>query len=183
MNTNRKLYDILKQAVENEDCLPTTPMDKHVAKLFLHDFEQSGIHLPEEQRQQVVNLNEYILQLGQRFSTNAHEPRQVNKEDLPLHIRHQYVIAYTLCALNYSSQSFCTSFALEGDNITINGLFTDAVDEIAREAAYKIYLYPSEEQEESLVKLLQARHQLARLCGFPSYPKRFFGLPTIHLRN
>lgn len=66
-------------------------MDTHVAKLFIFDFEQSGIHLEEAQRQQVVNLNEYILQLGQRFSMNAHEPRQVNKEDLPSHIRHQYV--------------------------------------------------------------------------------------------
>lgn len=75
-------------------------MDNHVAQLFLHDFEQSGIHLPEAQRQQVVNLNEYILHLGQRFSTNAHEPRQVNKEDLPLHIRHQYVTVFALCVLN-----------------------------------------------------------------------------------
>ena len=63
-------------------------------------------------------------------------------------------------------------FAIEGDNITINGLYTDATHEVAREAAYKIYLYPSEEQEEALVRLLQARHQLAQLCGFPSYAHR-----------
>ena len=81
---------MLKGAVENGDCLPTTAMDTHVAQLFLFDFEQSGIHLPETKRQQVVNLNEYILQLGQRFSMSSHEPRQVNKEDLPSHIRHQY---------------------------------------------------------------------------------------------
>lgn len=63
-------------------------------------------------------------------------------------------------------------FALEGENITISGLYTDAANEIAREAAYKIYLYPSEDQETTLDKLLRARHQLARLCGFPSYPHR-----------
>lgn len=152
LNTNRNLYEILKRSVDSGDCLPTSAMDIHVAKLFIFDFEQSGIHLEEAQRQQVVNLNEYILQLGQRFSMNAHEPRQVNKEDLPSHIRHQ--------------------FAFEGENITINGLYTDAANEIAREAAYKIYLYPSEEQETTLDKLLRARHQLARLCGFSSYPHR-----------
>lgn len=91
LNTNRNLYEILKRSVDSGDCLPTSAMDIHVAKLFIFDFEQSGIHLEEAQRQQVVNLNEYILQLGQRFSMNAHEPRQVNKEDLPSHIRHQYV--------------------------------------------------------------------------------------------
>ena len=63
-------------------------------------------------------------------------------------------------------------FAIEGDNITINGLYTDAAQEVAREAAYKIFLYPCEEQEENLVRLLQARHQLAQLCGFPSYAHR-----------
>lgn len=65
-------------------------------------------------------------------------------------------------------------FALEGDNITINGLYTDAANEIAREAAYKIYLYPSEEQEATLVKLLQSRNQLAQLCGFSTYAHRCF---------
>ena len=89
LNTNRNLYKILKQAVEKGDCLPTSPMDVHVAHLFIFDFEQSGIHLKEAQRQKVVDLNEYILQLGQKFSMNAHEPRQVKKEDLPSHIRHQ----------------------------------------------------------------------------------------------
>ena len=89
LNTNRKLYELLKKAADKGDCFPTTAMDKHVAQLFIFDFEQSGIHLPEAQRQQVVNLNEYILHLGQRFSMNAHEPRQVFKDDLPSHIRHQ----------------------------------------------------------------------------------------------
>nr|CAG4641529.1 EOG090X02LQ [Eurycercus lamellatus] len=152
LNTHTKLYKELQRVVENGDHLPTTAMDQYVAQLFLFDFEQSGIHLPETERCQVVNLNEYILQLGQHFSTNAYEPRKVHKEDLPSHIRHQ--------------------FALEGDNITINGLYTDAANEVAREAAYKIYLYPSEEQENTLVKMLEARHQLARLCGFPSYAHR-----------
>ena len=63
-------------------------------------------------------------------------------------------------------------FALEGDNITINGLYTDANNEVAREAAYKIYLYPSEDQEMLLVKLLKSRNQLAKLCGFSSYSHR-----------
>lgn len=75
--------------VENGDHFPTTAMDKYVAQLFLFDFEQSGIHLPEAQRRQAVALNEYILQLGQLFSTNAYQSRNVSKEDLPPHIRHQ----------------------------------------------------------------------------------------------
>lgn len=89
MNTHRKLYEELKSVVKKDDRFQTTEMDRYVAQLFLFDFEQSGIHLPEAQREKVVQLNEFILQYGQLFTMNAHEPRHVNKADLPAHIRHQ----------------------------------------------------------------------------------------------
>ena len=85
------IYNILKNVVATRDVVPTTSLDNHVAQLFLFDFEQSGIHLPEEKRKLAVDLNEYVLYLGQRFSIGAHQAKQVNKEDLPSHIRHQYV--------------------------------------------------------------------------------------------
>ena len=93
MNTNTEIYKELRKVVQEGDSFPTTSLDQHVAQLFLSDFEQSGIHLPEEKRRLAVDLNEYALQLGQRFSIGAHQPQQVNKEDLPSHIRHQYVIS------------------------------------------------------------------------------------------
>lgn len=62
-------------------------MDVHVARLFLFDFEQCGIHLPEHQRQKVVFLNDAILQLGQQFMNGAVQPRQVSKSVLPESIR------------------------------------------------------------------------------------------------
>lgn len=69
------------------DIVPTSAMDEHVAGLFLFDFEQCGIHLPERQRQRVVYLNDVILQLGQHFMNGAVQPRQVSKSVLPESIR------------------------------------------------------------------------------------------------
>jgi len=51
-------------------------------------------------------------------------------------------------------------------------LFSDAYSEAAREAAYKIYLHPDKKQDASLVELLTARHELAEVCGFPTYAHR-----------
>lgn len=51
MNTDVKLYSSIKAVVDGGDdlCADTyTPIDKHVAKLFLDDFEKCGIHLSEE---------------------------------------------------------------------------------------------------------------------------------------
>lgn len=63
LNTDRNLYDSLQRVIKNGDIHKTTDIDNHVSQLFSIDFEQSGIHLPEEQRQEVVNLNDFILQV------------------------------------------------------------------------------------------------------------------------
>lgn len=73
--------------VDTKDTFETNAIDDHVAKLFLFDFEQCGIHLEENQRQKVVYLNDAILQLGQRFMTGAVHPRQVSKSVLPDNIK------------------------------------------------------------------------------------------------
>ncbi len=73
--------------VDTKDTFETNAIDDHVARLFLFDFEQCGIHLEEKQRQKVVYLNDTILQLGQRFMTGAVHPRQVSRSVLPDNIK------------------------------------------------------------------------------------------------
>ncbi|XP_057331728.1 mitochondrial intermediate peptidase [Microplitis mediator] len=152
LNTHRGLYNSLSRVVESGDIKPTTEIDDHVSKLFLFDFEQCGIHLPEDLRRQVVQINDKILQVGQKFMAGAVTPRSVDSDLLPEHIR-QY-------------------FLKEGDHILVNGLFTDSANALAREAAYKIFLYPDDRQENLLKELLNSRHQLAEICGFPTYAHR-----------
>ena len=53
LNTHLGIYTALKNSVERGDLKPETEVDKHVAKLFLQDFQQCGIHLPELGRKQV----------------------------------------------------------------------------------------------------------------------------------
>ena len=87
LNTHKELYKALKRVVDTKDICETNAIDDHVARLFLFDFEQCGIHLEEEQRQKVVHLNDRILQLGQRFMNGAVHPRQVSKSVLPDNIK------------------------------------------------------------------------------------------------
>ncbi|CAL8114114.1 unnamed protein product [Orchesella dallaii] len=152
LNTNRELYLSLKGVVGQNDVFPTTDVDEHVAKLFLFDFEQSGIHLDEKRRSRVVYLNDYILYTGQQFAANAMKPTSISKSQIPSNI-----------------QSF---FPSDNGQIIVTGLFSDAYSEAAREAAYKIYLHPDKKQDELLVNLLMARHELAEVCGFPTYAHR-----------
>ncbi|XP_011311357.1 mitochondrial intermediate peptidase [Fopius arisanus] len=152
LNTHRGLYNALLQVVESGDIQCTTEIDNHVSKLFLFDFEQCGIHLPENLRREVVALNAHILQVGQRFMTGAVTPRAVQGNVLPEHIRHY--------------------FRKDDGQILIHGLYTDSANSLAREAAYKIFLYPDDHQEHLLKELLNARHRLATICGFSTYAHR-----------
>ena len=88
LNTHKGLYEALKNvSLENADAFPQSPVDKHVSKLFLLDFQQCGIHLDERSREKVVQLNDEILQLGQVFASNAFTPTVLPKSKVPAHIR------------------------------------------------------------------------------------------------
>ncbi|KAL7052094.1 hypothetical protein ACKWTF_004765 [Chironomus riparius] len=159
LNTHRELFQSLKGVVDHGDKFPTTDIDNHVAKLFLFDFEQCGIHLEEEERKKVVHLNECILYLGQRFMSGAVNARSLNKNILPENIRHL--------------------FSIDGDKILVSGLYADSPNSLAREAAYRLYLYPDPHQEELLTDLINSRHELATTCGFPTYAHRALNSSTM----
>ncbi|XP_034102528.1 mitochondrial intermediate peptidase [Drosophila albomicans] len=152
LNTHKPLYQALSKVVHEGDSMHTSEVDRHVAKLFLFDFEQCGIHLPEQERLRVVRLNDYILQLGQKFMNGAAQPTVLPRRAVPEQIRHY--------------------FPTSGDNIIITGLSTNSANVQMREAAYRLYLQPSDSQEELLKDLLICRNELARSCGFETYAHR-----------
>ncbi|KAF2361484.1 Peptidase M3A/M3B catalytic domain [Trinorchestia longiramus] len=152
LNVNRQLYDALRQAVEEGDVVPTTDVDQHVSKLFLFDFEQSGIHLDAEKRRKVFELNEYILALGQHFMSDCHNPRKIERSDLP--------------------PDLCNYLSMTGSSVTVRGLLSDSSSEGAREASYRVYQLPDHQQEVLLSRLLSSRRDMAQLCGFPSFAHR-----------
>lgn len=146
MNTDTRLYKALKQAKYDND------LDEYVAKLFMFDFEQSAIHLDDNKKQLVLQLNESILKLGSIFAANANQGRLVNPGDLPKDVRHH--------------------FSQTGSKTLITGPHADSDNELVREIAYKIYLQPDKSQADILDNLLRHRLQLAQLCGFESYAQR-----------
>lgn len=87
LNTHKPLYQALSKVVQHGDTQSTSEVDQHVARLFLFDFEQCGIHLPEQERLRVVRLNDAILQLGQKFMSGAVQPTILPRSYVPEAIR------------------------------------------------------------------------------------------------
>ena len=106
LNTHLKLYQALKRVSEEGDIVPTTELDNYVSSLFLSDFEQSGIHLDEEKRKLVVQLNEFILHTGSYFTSNTSSKRIIPKSKL--------------------TPEIVRSFKSSGDDVEVTNLFAES---------------------------------------------------------
>lgn len=74
------------------------------------------------------------------------------------------------CSHNYILIFY--SFSVDGDQVLVTGLYADSPNAMVREAAYRIYLHPDKHQEYLLSVMLSSRHELAHLCGFPTFSHR-----------
>ncbi|KAJ8368829.1 hypothetical protein SKAU_G00088570 [Synaphobranchus kaupii] len=153
LNTNVDLFKSLKNLLDNKDIFATLdPETRRVAELFMFDFEISGIHLNEEKRKKAVSLNVHLLDLNNEFLIGSHLPNKIEKRVIPDHIHHH--------------------FTVDGSYIQIGGLHADCPDDLVREAAYKIFLYPNANLMQCLDELLVCRNELAQLVGYDSFAHR-----------
>ncbi|XP_071798886.1 mitochondrial intermediate peptidase-like [Asterias amurensis] len=153
LNTNVELKDSLQRLLDDPKTFSAMDEESQiVAKLFMFDFEQSGIHLEEAKRKEFVRLNEEVHILGSQFVQGTQAAHAIEKKRLPQHIQH--------------------SFALDGDNVMVGSLYGESPSDLVREAAYKIFLFQNPHQSHLLDQLLTSRHDLAKLVGFPTYAQR-----------
>ncbi|KAM9321676.1 mitochondrial intermediate peptidase [Gastrophryne carolinensis] len=153
LNTNVELCQSLRKLLSDKSRLDSLdPETRRVAELFLFDFEISGIHLDEQKRRKAVELNVAIADLSSDFLMGSNLPNRIEISALPEHIRSQ--------------------FGREGKYLQIQGLHADSSDDLVREAAYKIFLYPNVRQLSCLEQLLTNRNDLAQLVGYPTFAHR-----------
>ncbi|XP_069323521.1 mitochondrial intermediate peptidase [Eulemur rufifrons] len=153
LNTNVELYQSLQKLLADKKLVDSLdPETRRVAELFMFDFEISGIHLDKEKRKRAVDLNVKILDLSSTFLMGANFPNKVVKHLLPEHIHHNFIS--------------------DGNHIVIDGLHAEASDDLVREAAYKIFLYPNAGQLKCLEELLSNRDLLAKLVGYSTFSHR-----------
>ncbi|XP_042838559.1 mitochondrial intermediate peptidase isoform X4 [Panthera tigris] len=153
LNTNVELYRSLQKLLADKKLVDSLdPETRRVAELFMFDFEISGIHLDKEKRKRAVDLNVKILDLSNTFLMGTNFPNKIEKHLLPEHIHQNFVVA--------------------GNHVVVDGLHAESPDDLVREAAYKIFLYPNAGQLRCLEELLSNRDLLAKLVGYSTYSHR-----------
>uniref|UniRef100_A0A8C6P927 Mitochondrial intermediate peptidase n=1 Tax=Nothobranchius furzeri TaxID=105023 RepID=A0A8C6P927_NOTFU len=153
LNTDIELCKSLKNLLDDPKAVAQLDSDtRRVAELFMFDFEISGIHLDDKLRKEAVSLHVKLLDLNNEFLVGSHMPNRIAKSAIPDHLH--------------------VHFANEGSFIQIGGLHADSPDDLLREIAYRIYLYPNSDLMECLEELLKCRYKLAKLVGYETYGHR-----------
>ena len=89
LNTNLELYNKLRTFyVDNENLnvnnkdFTVDECDKRVTKLYLADFEQSGIHLDENNRKKFVQVNNKLIELLTKFQISSQLPSEIPAQNV-----------------------------------------------------------------------------------------------------
>jgi len=173
LNTHTGLYDVLRRVMADDAIVRTMSEEaKAVAMIFLRDFEKSGIHLPPEQRQRFVELNDEILVLGRQFLQDISAGSESSAEvtDFPLDL---------LKGMDYSALTNLRAYSAQPrKKNTIPVLPSSwelyvisrfAPDPRARHLAYLVSYTGRPEPVQVLERLLRARAELATLTGRRSF--------------
>jgi intermediate peptidase len=152
LNTNVELYNALTSSLQSASASDLNEESRHVAESLVFDFEQSGIHLDASKRREFVRLQDSILRLGSEFVAGCSAPTYFPKKLWPSDVKH--------------------GFQSNDEYIQIDGLCYDSSNPSLRELVYKAYMHSNSTQLAVLDDLLESRHKLAKLVGFPSFLRR-----------
>ena len=94
LNTNLELYNKLKKFYHDADYnkhFIIDECDKRVTKLYLADFEQSGIHLNEDNRKNFVKVNNKLIEILTKFQINSQLPSEISLQNVDKKFSEMYV--------------------------------------------------------------------------------------------
>ena len=151
LNTNKSLYTALKTVVDNTKYDNLEEDTKRNVSSLMHDFEISGIHLSDGERERVVELNETMLSRSHAFMSNCVLPSYVKKVNLPSEVS------------DYFNE--------HGEYIVIDHAPYTCEEKI-RELSYRIFYSSYTPQSKLLDELLLARYELASTVGYKSFAHR-----------
>ena len=144
--------------------------ERHVANVFLTDFEKSAIHLPARQREQFVSLSDETLALSTAFSHNLHVEEGRLEARIPLSWLKELpadVLRGVRAASETREQG--KDVIVPADSRHLHQIIRYAPDGRAREAAYRSAYASGDRQRRILEALLLKRAELAALTGHKSF--------------
>ena len=154
LNTDTSLHRSLSRFMTSPEFATADRVTQRTTELLMHDFEVSGIHLDREKRERVVELNNRILELSHHFMHNTSIPTLVPRENCPkVFLKH-----------------FSTSS--DGERVLVDHVPYHSLDSELRSLSYCHYFANDPTQRAILEAILDARHEVSQIAGYPSFAHR-----------
>eukprot|EP01135_Chromosphaera_perkinsii_P001095 Nk52_evm45s158 gene=Nk52_evmTU45s158 len=167
LNTDPTLHGSLKKLYENRAVFDSFDYEtQRVVKLFMHDFEQSGIDLEEGKREQVVKLLDAITTSGMRFVQNMSEDVKF------ITCSRSEVQNYLPESVYNSLQTFAGQVCLDTGTATLNSVLKWVPNEALRAKLFTAAYSSNADDLANLERLLELRYELAQVVGFETYADR-----------
>eukprot|EP01138_Halocafeteria_seosinensis_P007921 gb/GECG01008092.1/.p1 GENE.gb/GECG01008092.1/~~gb/GECG01008092.1/.p1 ORF type:complete len:963 (+),score=122.89 gb/GECG01008092.1/:1-2889(+) len=165
LNTKPSLYHALCTVTKHKSLLRQLSSEQQrVALLLQHEFERDGIHLPQEQREQQVQLSDKASRLGMQFSRNISGSCVYFTLGPVERLRHISGLQAFLTDKNDSEW-----ITLPTNPSICNAILRSVEDESIRRDTKKAMYRAYEDNIPILHELVATRRQLAQLIGFRSY--------------
>ncbi|TIA89561.1 hypothetical protein E3P99_02036 [Wallemia hederae] len=165
LNTHVGLYKALRETVHN----PAMDLDysaKQVALMFLRDFEKSGIHLSDASRRRFVELSSESLMLGRKFLMNQGQDSDVRRVTLS----QSDLIGIPGEFLRHMAPADSKgNRTLDAHGWEAQVLLRFAPSPDARLKIHVATNAASDEEVDTLEKLLESRAETAKLINYPTY--------------
>ena len=176
LNATVDLYETLNKVTSSPYFADLTKEEQIFASLLKKEFERDGIHLPQEQRQQVQELHGHIVQLESLFTHNLNS----NSYDDIYHISdpHQNETIHQIIPSEVLSQRvpqhYSDKISLNKRDAAISNTLLKFCDNPSIRKEVYIQSNTVCPQNINVLKdLLQRRHELANLLKFPTYSHFF----------
>ncbi|KAJ3151390.1 Mitochondrial intermediate peptidase [Geranomyces michiganensis] len=166
LNTHQELFNALKRVMANDAISKNfTAEEQRVGDLLLADFEKSGIHMPEAQRDRLVDLHDRIGELGHMMMTNSGPGTRILEiKGAPESLNGVPSAIVKRLGIQEGGSVF-----LSTDSSAAGMVLKTARNEDVRKQVFLGINSGSKEQVDVVEALLWTRGELARLLGKESY--------------
>ncbi|CAO0790864.1 unnamed protein product [Mucor circinelloides] len=163
LNTDVRIHQVLSLVLADKSIVSKFTPDEHAAAIvFLRDFEKSGIHLPNQQRAEFVDLSDQIIHLGREFiQMNPRAIKQVKIKHSALGGVSPSVIRSVVSKDGYAY--------VPTDSTECQMILKYAQNENVRQQVYESMNSATKESIITLEQLMMTRSHLATLVGRESY--------------
>lgn len=172
LNTDKKLYDSLAYVYDNY-YKDLTEEEQRFCILLKQEFEIDGIHLPEEQRQNIKQLHNHVTNLETMFAsniTNSNKTFWVDSGSVESVIPRRVLEMYGAV---YDENNNPSQVQLTADSPITHSVTNFSTNPNLRKEVYMESQNCCPENIDVLNSLVDARQNLAHALGFPSYSHRF----------